>query len=186
MFCGKCGTKIKEGDSFCTNCGAKVDTENSKISDTAKIVEENQTLVDFREIVNKALKYRKEGELKGIAIAVRNWCISKDIIDEKIDIMNMKRILIELNLDEDEIKDILHGLREIDRKSEKGKAWNDLNMKIKELEKKNNELNNELPDGFYTYYSKSEQDNNYIYSDIKRNELKIQDIKNEMKKLEES
>ena len=24
MFCGKCGTKINDGDSFCTNCGAKV------------------------------------------------------------------------------------------------------------------------------------------------------------------
>lgn len=24
MFCGKCGTKIIEGDNFCTNCGAKV------------------------------------------------------------------------------------------------------------------------------------------------------------------
>ena len=27
MFCGKCGTKINDGDSFCTNCGAKVQTE---------------------------------------------------------------------------------------------------------------------------------------------------------------
>ena len=24
MFCGKCGTKINDGDSYCTNCGAKV------------------------------------------------------------------------------------------------------------------------------------------------------------------
>ena len=23
MFCGKCGTKINDGDSYCTNCGAK-------------------------------------------------------------------------------------------------------------------------------------------------------------------
>lgn len=30
MFCGKCGTKIKDGDSFCTNCGAPVDDVNTK------------------------------------------------------------------------------------------------------------------------------------------------------------
>ena len=28
MFCGKCGTKINEGDSFCTNCGANIEIAN--------------------------------------------------------------------------------------------------------------------------------------------------------------
>ncbi|MBO6120015.1 MAG: zinc ribbon domain-containing protein [Lachnospiraceae bacterium] len=27
MFCGKCGTKIIDGDSYCTNCGAKVNNK---------------------------------------------------------------------------------------------------------------------------------------------------------------
>ena len=28
MFCGKCGTKINEGDIFCTNCGTSICNEN--------------------------------------------------------------------------------------------------------------------------------------------------------------
>lgn len=28
MFCGKCGTKINDGDSFCTNCGANIEIVN--------------------------------------------------------------------------------------------------------------------------------------------------------------
>lgn len=41
MFCGKCGTKINDGDSFCTNCGAEVlknNDNNSKqsLSDQVK------------------------------------------------------------------------------------------------------------------------------------------------------
>lgn len=28
MFCGKCGAKINDGDSFCTNCGARVVVNN--------------------------------------------------------------------------------------------------------------------------------------------------------------
>lgn len=28
MFCGKCGAEIKNGDSFCTNCGTRVETSN--------------------------------------------------------------------------------------------------------------------------------------------------------------
>lgn len=49
MYCGKCGNKIIDGDSFCRNCGAKVDnkSDSSNISNGTNntvIDEENYTI----------------------------------------------------------------------------------------------------------------------------------------------
>lgn len=40
-FCGKCGSKISESNSYCTNCGAKFD-EESDIRKNNSYVEEPQ------------------------------------------------------------------------------------------------------------------------------------------------
>lgn len=34
MFCSHCGTKIEEGNSFCTTCGAKLDNNNFNNTNT--------------------------------------------------------------------------------------------------------------------------------------------------------
>ena len=52
MFCGKCGTKIKEGDSFCTNCGAKINLETPK-----KMTEVNNEKIEIQSITSRFIKY---------------------------------------------------------------------------------------------------------------------------------
>ena len=31
MFCGKCGTKLKDGAKFCQNCGVKVNSVSNSV-----------------------------------------------------------------------------------------------------------------------------------------------------------
>jgi hypothetical protein len=45
-FCGKCGTKIEEGDIFCPNCGTKTGVSNSSI---------NQTITSFKNTTRSSL-----------------------------------------------------------------------------------------------------------------------------------
>lgn len=52
MFCGKCGTKIKEGDSFCTNCGAKISLETPK-----KMTGVNNGKIEIQSITSRFIKY---------------------------------------------------------------------------------------------------------------------------------
>ena len=54
MFCGKCGTKINDGDSFCTNCGAIVNledikTENTKNCDLTSQINKTKCVSDYNE-----------------------------------------------------------------------------------------------------------------------------------------
>lgn len=73
-----------------------------------------EELKTFKEIVDRALVYREQGHLKGIEIAVRNWCINKGIIKDKINIEEMKKVLEQTGkIDEQEINEILNRLREI-------------------------------------------------------------------------
>lgn len=49
MFCGKCGTKINDGDSFCTNCGAKIDVKNEGINDLVHQIEKAKCVTEYNE-----------------------------------------------------------------------------------------------------------------------------------------
>ena len=53
MYCGKCGNKIIDGDSFCRNCGAKVDSNTDvKIqdeNDKSTVLDENNYTIAQKE-----------------------------------------------------------------------------------------------------------------------------------------
>lgn len=50
MYCGKCGNKIIENDSFCRNCGAKIDgNEDVKLQDNNTIIDENNYTIAQKE-----------------------------------------------------------------------------------------------------------------------------------------
>jgi hypothetical protein len=46
MFCGKCGKKIKDGNTFCTGCGQKTDNERSKETLSSEHLTSIKELID--------------------------------------------------------------------------------------------------------------------------------------------
>ena len=102
----------KNGEPYTEKIGLITDKQLNEYYE--EYVAPSKDLETFKEIVNRALTYREQGHLKGIEIAVRNWCISKDIIKDKINIDEMKKILEQTGkIEEQEINSILDRLREI-------------------------------------------------------------------------
>lgn len=62
MFCGKCGTKIIDGDSYCTNCGAKVVREKDTIEEEFDFsFHDNKTSVNVQDEENEWILSDAEG-----------------------------------------------------------------------------------------------------------------------------
>lgn len=62
MFCGKCGTKIIEGDSFCTNCGARVVKPNETSEEEFDFsFHDNKTSVNVQDEENEWILSDAEG-----------------------------------------------------------------------------------------------------------------------------
>ena len=57
MFCGKCGTKIIDGDSFCTNCGAPI--SNLNLGQEEKNTENENTISFGNATIGDTIKFGK-------------------------------------------------------------------------------------------------------------------------------
>ena len=112
MFCGKCGNKIKEGDSFCTNCGAKINLETSK-----KMTEVNNEKIEIECVEDQSIvsgfviragndeyDWSEQGRVEQLRQKVQNAVSNVDVSqDDLISILKSEINEFELRVESKEV-----------------------------------------------------------------------------------
>lgn len=63
MKCNKCGAEIKEGNTFCTNCGTKVNDEKNMNGATSREDKIYLTVVGIVGLIMAVIILKKQGIL---------------------------------------------------------------------------------------------------------------------------